>query len=89
MKRWVFVLGILWTSVWLAFIVFTGGEVRTILPTTDAQGVVHESPCANDPTCGEIAGQWWAPWALWLVGLLVITVVVWLGRRSDAQQVDG
>ena len=73
MKRWVFVLGILWTFVWVAFIVYTGGGGGRILlytdAYTDAQGVVHESPCAHDPTCGEIAAQWWAPLALWLVGL--------------------
>jgi hypothetical protein len=82
MKRPVLLLGILWTVVVVAFVVFSGGSVRSILTTVDGR----ESSCAHDPTCGEIGAQWWAPWALWLVGLAVIALVVWVVRTSDAKR---
>jgi hypothetical protein len=72
-RRVVFVLGGIWSLVLLTLQVFKGGSIRSIVSTVDAQGVVHESPCAHDPTCGDV---WWHPWAAWLIGLVVIFVVV-------------
>jgi hypothetical protein len=83
-KRQVFLLGILWTVVVVVFVVFSGGSVRSIYTTVD--GTARESPCAHDPTCGEIGAQWWAPWALWLVGLAVITLAVWMFRQREPKR---